>query len=452
VARPRPLVRLLAAATGLLLFLVVLELGSALAVSLIDRKAFSYARLFAEREQLRTQDAPGALGTDARALPPSAPRAGGGPGHPARTPAIYVPHPFFGFALDPTAPELAAARAGGAMDVGADGFFDSGPPGEVNVGLFGGSVAVYACVDGAEALRQALQAVPELHGRRIAVQCIGLGGFKQPQMLGALSYLLASGRRFDAVLLLDGFNDVALAFNQNKFKRAAIAYPYDWERHLGPGASREDQRRVGLVVALGAARAELAGAFQDRRLGRSAAGGLLWRVLDRALAARLQRARADLGQPAPGQLGYRELGPLEQPADDVARMREVARVWADSSRTMAALCAGSGIRFHHFLQPNQYDPGSKPLTTEERRAAFREDSAFRPPIELGYPVLRVEAAKLAAAGVPFTDLSGIFAHTAEALYVDDCCHVNPRGSALLGAAMGERLAADWARATPPPRR
>ena len=255
-------------------------------------------------------------------------------------------------------------------------------------------------------------------------------------------------RRFDAVLLLDGFNDVALAFNQNKFKRAAIAYPYDWERHLGPGASHEDQRRVGLVVALGAARSELAGAFQERRLGRSAAGSLLWRVLDRALAARLQQARADLGQPAPGQLGYRELGPLQEFADD-ARMREVARVWADSSRAMAVLCAGSGIRFHHFLQPNQYDRGSKPLTTEERRVAFREDSAFRAPIELGYPVLRAEAAKLAAAGVPFTDLSGLFAHTPEALYVDDCCHVSPRGNALLGAAMGERLAAQWAPAPRP---
>ena len=47
------------------------------------------------------------------------------------------------------------------------------------------------------------------------------------------------------------------------------------------------------------------------------------------------------------------------------------------------------------------------------------------------------------------DLSGLFAHTPEALYVDDCCHVSPRGNALLGAAMGERLAAQWAPAPRP---
>ena len=446
--RPRPLVRLLGTAAGLLLFLAALELGSALALSGIDGTAFTYSRLAGERRGLRDESTPGALGTDARALPPRPPRGPGDPGRPERTPSFYVPHPFFGFTLDPTPPEILAARAGGAMDLDRDGLFENGPAGEVNVAVFGGSVAVYACVDGATALRQALQAVPELRGRRIGVPCVGLGGFKQPQMLGALGYLLATGRRFDAVVLLDGFNDVALSFNQNKFKRAAVSYPYDWDRHLGTGTGREELRRVGTVAALAAARAELASAFERRWPGRSAAGSLLWRLLDRALATRLQRARAVLAEPSADRVGFRELGPLQEPADDAARIREVVRLWADSSRAMAALCAGSGIRFHHFLQPNQYDPGSKPLAPEERRLAFREDSPYRAPIEAGYPELRTEGARLAASGQPFTDLSRIFSGKPESLYVDDCCHVSPQGSALLGAAMGERLAATWQRRQP----
>jgi hypothetical protein len=47
-----------------------------------------------------------------------------------------------------------------------------------------------------------------------------------------------------------------------------------------------------------------------------------------------------------------------------------------------------------------------------------------------------------AAGVAFTDLTGVFAGTTEPLYVDNCCHLSPRGSEIMARALGARMAAD----------
>jgi hypothetical protein len=116
---------------------------------------------------------------------------------------------------------------------------------------------------------------------------------------------------------------------------------------------------------------------------------------------------------------------------------------------MARLCEGLGIAYFHFLQPNQYVPGGKPMGEAERRIAFREDSPLRLPIERGYAQLRQAGASLVAEGVAFSDLSELFRDVHEPTYVDDCCHLDTFGNQLLAAAIGRVMAAAPALATTP---
>ena len=79
------------------------------------------------------------------------------------------------------------------------------------VGIFGGSVAQWFALQGARPLIATLQASPGLRSRSILVLNFANGGYKQPQQLLFLNYLLAIGQRLDYVVNIDGFNEVAIA-------------------------------------------------------------------------------------------------------------------------------------------------------------------------------------------------------------------------------------------------
>ena len=79
------------------------------------------------------------------------------------------------------------------------------------VGIFGGSVSQWFALQGARPLIATLQASPGLRSRSILVLNFANGGYKQPQQLLFLNYLLAIGQRLDYVVNIDGFNEVAIA-------------------------------------------------------------------------------------------------------------------------------------------------------------------------------------------------------------------------------------------------
>jgi hypothetical protein len=114
---------------------------------------------------------------------------------------------------------------------------------------------------------------------------------------------------------------------------------------------------------------------------------------------------------------------------------EYAEVWARASLEMAQLCAGFGIRYVHFLQPNQYLPGSKTLTDEERAAAYDPDVAETQRVERAYPLLSARGRELRAQGVSFIDLTMLFRGERRSVYGDTCCHLNRLGNELMAAAI-----------------
>jgi hypothetical protein len=71
---------------------------------------------------------------------------------------------------------------------------------EYIIGIFGGSVALWFALQGSEVLEERLGPAPEFIGRKPTVLNLGHGGYKQPQQLMALAYLLSLGQQFDFVL------------------------------------------------------------------------------------------------------------------------------------------------------------------------------------------------------------------------------------------------------------
>ncbi len=106
---------------------------------------------------------------------------------------------------------------------------------------------------------------------------------------------------------------------------------------------------------------------------------------------------------------------------------------------MHELSSAHGIPYLHFLQPNQYLPGSKPFSAEERSIAFNSDSPYRRWVPLAYPLLRQAGQRLAARGVDFKDLSSLFAGVTKTVYKDDCCHMNAQGNAFISEVVGKQI-------------
>ena len=437
------------AAWGVLL-LAALEGASLVLFYAATGVGFSFKRTAQEQAAaiqawVPPSDAPAPVPTTAA----PAPREGAVEGRPENTPRDQIPHPFMGYVYDPESPRSLSRVGRGGLRLTEHGFFSlPAPPGEgeeVSVAVFGGSVAAYLAVDGRAAMARALAAHPALRDKRIRMYSMALGAYKQPQMLGALAYLMALGQRFDAVVELDGFNEVALSYGTFKTRGVFPGYPRDWDELVRPVPDVDQLRRIGRVAYWQEWRTAVARRFASRPLSWSVTAGLVWKCVDRVLGGELAQARAALVNRAAVGYRYRERGPVRHYATDEQLLADIARIWSGSSVQMRHLCAGAGSLYFHFLQPNQYVPGSKPLGSDEKAAAYRADSEYRVPVEKGYPLLQAEGARLAAQGVEFHDLTSLYAGIADPLYIDTCCHVNAKGNALMGEAVGKVIAAGWKR-------
>jgi hypothetical protein len=113
----------------------------------------------------------------------------------------------------------------------------------------------------------------------------------------------------------------------------------------------------------------------------------------------------------------------------------LGHLWEESSFQMNAVAKAKGIRYFHFLQPNQYVEGSKPMDAQERRVAIKEDHPYAGSVRKGYPVLKELGQDLVRRGVTFVDLTNIYANNRDVLYRDNCCHVNTAGQRIIVDAM-----------------
>lgn len=396
---------------------------------LIDGEPFGYARLAEEQ----AAQAGATEGTTA---------AAGGQGNVLNS----ALHPYLGYVYHEDSNTEAWRRSTG-RSVNRWGFNDDRDPiqkrspDKVLVGIFGGSVAAWVGFDGGEALARALAATPRFRGREVVVLTFAVGGYKQPQQLMALSWLLAQGGELDLAVAIDGFNECHLT-PMNALAGVYPLYPVLWQQVAGENGDRERLRRVGQVVWQRDQRRAWAEAFVGEPLQASVTAQLAWRLRDRLLARRVAEASRSLDLFAPGRLPFAVRGPGPSTTTIDGLAGTIADVWQQCSTQMHRLCAANGIEFHHCLQPNQYVAGSKPMGDAERATALAPGSPQELAVVAGFPALLARAEQLQASGVRFHDLRDVFANVAEPLYIDAFCHVNALGSRLIAERVARAIADD----------
>lgn len=297
---------------------------------------------------------------------------------------------------------------------------DRGRADRFTVGVLGGSVAfdfAYYLLERGDARQRAFGALSG--GRAVAVLNLAIPGGAQPLQMHMLGI---ARHRVDAAVVLDGFNEVFLSGHA-----------------CGPAArfwrERADRATADLL-APSFDRLRRFSLWADRTELRPLMGGTVFELLRRREnIAASQDLLADLRTAH---------GAVETPGPYVtidASAEMLASLWSECVRGTHALARSARVPIWFFLQPNQYAGGRAAFTPEEQRCCVRPNRA-REALRPRYDALERAATSLRAEGIAAHSLRGALHDEPGTVYRDDCCHVNDRGIARLGEAMGATLRAN----------
>lgn len=298
------------------------------------------------------------------------------------------------------------------------------------VAIIGGSVAQQLALEGADRLARGLGS----RGRPVVVLNLAQGGFKQPQQLIVLAYYLALGQRLDAVINIDGFNEVALS-NLNIQEGVSVAMPS--VRHMlvalnlsSSSGLSNDQFDAFFGMYRYKSRLNRVEGMLSRNP--SAAGYYGLQILYGYLSGRYYELsqRFESLSTATSDNAVVHLDGVDEGMAEGEFFDRMAQQWARSSVTMAGLLHGQGIAYLHVLQPNQYFTEHE-FSEAESRIALHDESIYRIGAERGYPKLLEWVPFLRERGVNFESAVPLFDVESEIVFSDSCCHFNTRGNDML---------------------
>lgn len=342
--------------------------------------------------------------------------------------AAFTLHPFLGYTFRPS-----------FEGTNSEGFYGGvaslpyhAAPDELVVGVFGGSVAMQVA-DARERIAGVLLPAARAQGfSRVTVLSFAIGGWRQPQHFNAMVRWLDD---VDVVVLLDGFNEV-IHLGDSQLAGQPAEFP--WSAVYGVLArqpSADETLERADLIRLHARSARVTGIFDAPVLRSSALAHLAWRVWASRYEKRVEAMRRDLANERP----FVAMAP-EHGADAIARRRdEYFAWWHELLLYSDAIARMRGKPFFHFIQPNQYDRGSKPLSAEERESFTRTTSWFEE-VTPRYAIVERMTERLRGEGVDSTFLGRLFADTPDTVYADDCCHFNRLGVDVLAGAIARHVA------------
>ena len=355
-----------------------------------------------------------------------------------------VIHPYLGYVYSPEYNKEEYSN----IPISEYGFVDNTGPihaksnDRVILGIFGGSVAFWFSVHGIDSLISELRKSPEFLNKEIVIVRTAVYGYKQPQQLMALTYLLALGAHFDIIINLDGFNEVALPPAENMPKNVFPFFPRNWFWRVQDLPDSVTRSIVGEITYLKSKRSKWARVFSKAPLRYSITLNLIWKYYDHNLATAISDDELTLQRYRPNGTSYVATGPSRHYETESALFEDLASFWKMSSLQMYRLSAANRIRYFHFLQPNQYVAGSKIMKKEESKRALLDGHPYKKGAERGYPYLIKAGEELVNQGVHFHDLTRIFTDKVEPIYVDACCHLNKTGNEIVGTVIGRAIIQD----------
>lgn len=300
------------------------------------------------------------------------------------------------------------------------------------VGIAGGSVAFQFSWVAEELLKQRLAQHPRVRGRRIELVRFALSGYKQPQQLMAYAYLTALGAEFDLIINIDGFNETVLGIRENAEQDTALVYPRSWQARsiviIDPRKSADSAR----LLHLRGKRQEMARSILASPFRRSPLMNLVWHLRDQYARDELTDLAIEVSRSQ--RTSFIHHGPPNSDTENAIK-EEAIEIWQRCSRALNQLCTANGTLYLHVLQPNQYVPGSKPLTEYEKDKCITPGGPVEITVKTLFPQLIEKGLKMRASGLAFSDQTQVFSTVTESLYVDPWCHFNEEGNLLLCEAI-----------------
>ena len=354
-----------------------------------------------------------------------------------------VLHPYVGAVMQPRNDN--ERRFNGKFRVSEFGFVDEGSPihkrspDQVIIGIMGGSVARQLSLNATDVIAAELSSSPEFMGKKFQFVRLASNGYKQPQQLMIINYMIALGAEFDILINLDGFNEATLPEVDNVPFGVNITFPRDWGKLIAGTASPEFVKMAGVVAHLRQLQRDDARRFSRSPWQYLPTATLTWAIRHQWSNQAISLQLTEMTKFTETERTYCGSGPPETFSSTEEIYDHCLGIWSRCSVALHQLCQARGIRYYHFLQPNQYLPGSKPISPEEAAAAVDESIQSCRAVRACFPRMQAEGARLAGQGIRFTDLTQVFADHPEPIYVDTCCHVAETGDVLMARAIAARI-------------
>jgi len=310
---------------------------------------------------------------------------------------------------------------------------------KVIVGIFGGSVAARFYFQGRIKLEEELRKSLFFRDKKFIFLNFGMGGYKQPQQLMILNYILAHGGHLDIVINLDGFNDIVLPVVDNIPHNVYPFFPRAWHLRASDVKEPDALGMIAKIVSLKEKRERLVILFLKTPFRYCIAANLALKwYCNRYLLQKINHYRLQLLRHKGNRKhSYSVTGPAFHYENEHDMYVHIANFWKNCSFQMCKICTANNIYYVHFLQPNQYVPNSKIIKEEERKIAVKDGHIYRKPAAKGYPYLRKAGRELQDRGVSFHDLTMIFANIEEPLYIDNACQLNKKGNEIIAEKIAE---------------
>jgi hypothetical protein len=260
----------------------------------------------------------------------------------------------------------------------------------------------------------------------VSVFNAGLGGYKQPQQSIILSTLLSEGFKFDAIVNINGFNELALPLSENYTLGISPILPRSHNlREAKEHEYLSGQRSSSLFTKV-ALVADTLFAWHT----------LYPYVRSRTISKLLQKERSHIARSITVSQPYRFNLPLNE---DEAFVK-AKKIWVKSSLNSYLIAKGNGIPYYEYIQPNQYLERSKKLTLEERQSAITINHLYGKFIRKYYS--KISLGDFAIPRGQIWDGRELYKNISETVYVDDCCHMNSYGMKLMAQDISRRLLAE----------
>jgi hypothetical protein len=317
------------------------------------------------------------------------------------------------------------------------------------VGVFGGSVASRYSVHEIKnnILEQSLKQIPELKNKEVIVLSFATGGYKQPQQLLVLNYMLSIGQTFDMVINIDGFNEVALSNLNNQMQ---LAWMMPSGNHISSLASLSNNNlsteTLDNLLKIKQIKPQLREAITEQNQCDLAACYTLYSIYSRFLLKKYQNAVAVFEAEQKEQISslFSEQSPFyfypqETTLSETELYEAVAENWEKTSFLMSQILAKRNIPYFHFIQPNQYYPTQRQFSDSEKRIAFSDTSPYAEAVEVGYPYLLKQVDNLQSRGVNIFNSVEVLDNASEDVYFDNCCHYNEAGETIFSNYIAENI-------------